>query len=102
MSADKGIAVTVESTPVLLVRRPQGIVAIGDRCTHRGAPLHDGQIQDGCVVCPWHAARFSLDDGSVAQGPATRPASTFEVRVVAGRVEVRRAEERALRLNPTR
>ncbi len=99
--ADKAMAVTVEGTPVLLVRRPRGIVAIGDRCTHRGAPLHEGDIEDGCVVCPWHGARFALDDGSLVQGPASRPASVFEVRVADGRVEVRRAEERALRLNPT-
>ncbi|MDQ2756880.1 MAG: Rieske 2Fe-2S domain-containing protein, partial [Actinomycetota bacterium] len=99
---DKAMAVTVEGTPVLVVRRPQGIVAIGDRCTHRGAPLHEGDIEDGCVVCPWHAAKFSLDDGSVLRGPASRPESVFDVRVVDGRVEVRRDEERALRLNPTR
>jgi len=99
--ADKAMAVTVVDTPVLLVRRPQGIVAIGDRCTHRGAPLHEGDIEDGCVVCPWHGARFSLDDGSLVRGPATRPEAVFEVRVSGDRVEVRRAEERALRLNPT-
>ena len=98
----KAMAVTLEGTPVLIVRRPQGIVAIGDRCTHRGGPLHEGDIEAGCVVCPWHGARFSLDDGSVVQGPASRPEAVFEVRVVGGRVEVRRTEERALRLNPTR
>lgn len=99
--ADRAMAVTVEGTPVLLVRRPRGIVAIGDRCTHRGGPLHEGDVGDGCVTCPWHGARFSLDDGSVVQGPATRPAAVLEVRVVGGRVEVRRSEERSLRLNPT-
>jgi len=93
--------VTVEDTPVLLVRHGQRVSAIGDRCTHRGAPLHDGTIEDGCVTCPWHGARFRLDDGAVVRGPATRPASAFESRVVGGQVQIRRDEERSLRLNPT-
>ncbi len=38
--------------PVLLTRTDDGIVALADRCTHRGAPLHEGELRDGCVVCP--------------------------------------------------
>jgi nitrite reductase/ring-hydroxylating ferredoxin subunit/uncharacterized membrane protein len=94
------MAVTVEDTPVLLVRSNGSVRAISDRCTHRGAPLHEGTVSDGCVECPWHGSRFDLEDGSVLRGPATRPAPAFETRVVAGRVQVRRDEDRALRLNP--
>lgn len=97
----KPIAVTVEDTPLLIVRQGHQIHAIGDRCTHRGAPLHEGPIEGTCVECPWHGSRFDLRDGSVVRGPATRPQPAFDVRVVAGRVEVRREELRALRLNPT-
>jgi nitrite reductase/ring-hydroxylating ferredoxin subunit/uncharacterized membrane protein len=97
----RAIAVTVEDMPVLLVRSQGVIRAINDRCTHRGAPLHEGPIEDGCVECPWHGSRFDLTDGSVVRGPATRPAPAFELRVVDGRVQVRRDEERTLRLNPT-
>lgn len=86
--------------PVLLVREGTVIRAIADRCSHRGAPLHEGQIEDGCIVCPWHSSKFSLADGSVVQGPATRPQEAFEVRVIDGRVQVRRDEERSLRTNP--
>lgn len=95
------LAVTVEDTPVLLVRTAGVVRAVGDRCTHRGAPLHEGTVADGCVECPWHGSRFDLADGSVVRGPATRPAPVFETRIVDGRVQVRRDEERTLRLNPT-
>jgi len=93
-------AVTVVDTPVLLVRDGGALRAIGDRCTHRGGPLHEGTVADGCVQCPWHASVFDLADGSVVRGPATRPAPVFEARVVDGRVQVRRDEDRALRVNP--
>jgi nitrite reductase/ring-hydroxylating ferredoxin subunit/uncharacterized membrane protein len=86
--------------PVLLTRTDDTIVALADRCTHRGAPLHEGELADGCVVCPWHGSAFALD-GSVVEGPATRPQAAYEVRVTDGQVFARRAEEpRSLRSNP--
>lgn len=92
----------VNGVPLVLTRLPGGtIVAYADRCTHRGGPLHEGQLVDGCIECPWHQSRFSVEDGSIVQGPATRPQPPYEVRVHNERVEVRRATEpRALRTNP--
>ena len=101
LEEDRPFAVTVEDTPVLVLRHAGTVVALGDRCTHRGAPLHEGEVVDGCVECPWHGSRFDLTDGSVVRGPATRPQPTFEVRTSEGRVQVRRDEERSLRTNPT-
>ena len=93
-------ATTVGTIPVLLVRTGGRIHALADRCTHRGGPLHEGRLEDGCIECPWHASRFALEDGAVVRGPATRPAPVFETRVFGGRVQVRRDEVRTLRLNP--
>lgn len=97
----KPYAVTVEDTPVLLLARGSQIVAIANRCTHRGAPLSDGPIVGNCIECPWHGSRFNLQSGEVERGPATRPQPVLDVRVVAGRVQVRRDEPRTLRVNPT-
>jgi nitrite reductase/ring-hydroxylating ferredoxin subunit/uncharacterized membrane protein len=91
----------VAGVPVLVTVRGGRTVAMADRCTHRGGPLHEGEVVDGCVVCPWHGGTFSLDDGAVRSGPATRPQPLLETRVHDGRVQVRRAEERSLRTNPT-
>jgi nitrite reductase/ring-hydroxylating ferredoxin subunit len=88
-------------TPVLVVRLETGLVALADRCTHRGGPLHDGRLQNDCIVCPWHHSIFDLSTGVVVRGPATRPQPSFEARIVGERVQVRRpAEARALRSNP--
>lgn len=93
-------AVTVEEMPVLLLWDKGNVRAISDRCTHRGGPLHEGKVVDGCVECPWHGSRFTLEDGQVARGPATRPQPSLETRIVEGRVQVRRHENRTLRVNP--
>jgi nitrite reductase/ring-hydroxylating ferredoxin subunit/uncharacterized membrane protein len=89
-----------DGVPVLLTVHNGSIAALADRCTHRGGPLHEGELTDGCITCPWHGSRFALD-GSVRRGPASRPQPRLEARVVAGRVQVRRATEpRTLRTNP--
>ena len=87
-------------TPIMIVQTEVRLTAIADRCTHRGAPLHEGDIADGCVTCPWHNSVFDLHSGRVKRGPATRPQPVFEARVVDGRIQVRRAENRSLRTNP--
>jgi nitrite reductase/ring-hydroxylating ferredoxin subunit/uncharacterized membrane protein len=92
--------VEADGVAVLLTRRGETISALLDRCTHRGGPLHEGEVSDGCVVCPWHGSAFSLTDGSVQAGPATRPQAVFDTRVENGRVQIRRAERRTMRTQP--
>lgn len=90
----------VAGIPVLFARVHGAVVAYADRCTHRGGPLDEGSREGDCVTCPWHGSTFSLADGSVVSGPATRPQPKLEVEVHNGRVRVRREDERTMRVNP--
>jgi nitrite reductase/ring-hydroxylating ferredoxin subunit len=89
-----------DGVAILLVRRGGQVYALADRCTHRGGPLSDGDLDGGCVTCPWHGSVFDLRDGSVVRGPATLPQPPYEVKVSDGQVLVRRTEQRSLRTNP--
>ncbi len=91
----------IDGVPLVAYRDGEQIIVLADRCTHRGAPLHEGDVEDGCITCPWHGSTFD-SAGQVMSGPATRPQPALEVRAADGRVQVRRDEERALRLNPVR
>ena len=82
-------AVTVDGQQVLVTRRGGRLYALAARCAHRGGPLQDGELVDGCVQCPWHGSRFLLEDGSVERGPAAYPQPVYAVRVRDGRIEVR-------------
>ena len=90
----KAVRVEVAETPVLVVRGPDdSIMAVAARCTHQGAPLDRGVLNlrdpDPTVTCPAHGSVFSLVDGRVRRGPASRPVQAFEARVNDGMVEVR-------------
>lgn len=94
------VQIEVGGVPLLVTGVGGAPVALANRCTHRGGPLSDGERDGDCVVCPWHGSRVSLVTGKVREGPATRPQPAYEVRERAGRIEVRRVEHRALRVNP--
>jgi nitrite reductase/ring-hydroxylating ferredoxin subunit len=83
----------VGSTPVLLYREGERVLALADACSHLAAPLHEGELNDdaelgACVTCPWHGSTFALEDGAVVHGPATAPQPKFTARVSGGRIEV--------------
>ena len=86
----------VNGLRVVLVKRSGRVYAIGERCSHLGGPLAEGEVRDDSIVCPWHGSRFALEDGRVLDGPATMPQPCFETRVRDGYVEVRRRPEAGL------
>lgn len=83
------LRVEVKGQPVVLVRSGGRVTAMGAVCSHFGAPMEEGTVEDGCLVCPWHGSRFRLDDGSVARGPATAPQTGYDVRITGDRLELR-------------
>jgi nitrite reductase/ring-hydroxylating ferredoxin subunit len=52
-----------------LAHTTQGnVYAIEDNCPHRGAPLHQGRLNDyEEIICPLHDYRFDLRTGRAAQ-----------------------------------
>jgi nitrite reductase/ring-hydroxylating ferredoxin subunit/uncharacterized membrane protein len=84
----KAMKVRVGTTEVLVFRDGAAIRALANRCTHRGGPLHEGEIADGAVQCPWHQSIFDLATGEVVQGPASAPQPSYQVRIRDGRVEL--------------
>ena len=86
--------VDVAEVPTLLYKSGGNRYALGNRCTHAGGPLNEGEFYDSaeaglCVRCPWHQSVFSLRDWSVVHGPASVPEPSYDVRVSDGKIEVR-------------
>jgi nitrite reductase/ring-hydroxylating ferredoxin subunit/uncharacterized membrane protein len=75
--------------PVIVLRDAGEVVALDARCPHRGAPMDEGEVRDGCITCPWHGSVFRVADGSLVQGPATADLPSYECRVSLDGVEVR-------------
>jgi nitrite reductase/ring-hydroxylating ferredoxin subunit len=76
---------------VVVVRVGDRLHAMHEVCAHAGGPLHEGQVVDGCIQCPWHGSRFRLTDGLARRGPTVYDQPAYEIRAAeAGGYEVRR------------
>src|SRR5438067_13057644 len=53
---------------VCLTRTGDGYGALDNRCPHQGGPLGDGQIEDGWLICPWHAYQYHPCNGKPPPG----------------------------------
>ncbi|MFJ5561429.1 Rieske (2Fe-2S) protein [Streptomyces sp. NPDC093250] len=53
--------------------------AFSATCTHQGCAVKS--IADGVINCPCHNSKFSIADGSVKGGPATKPLPAVEITV---------------------
>jgi nitrite reductase/ring-hydroxylating ferredoxin subunit/uncharacterized membrane protein len=81
--------VAVGEASVLLVRDDGQVHALANTCSHAGGPLNEGELADGCVICPWHGSMFRLTDGHIVRGPASVPQPAYQTRVRDGKIEVR-------------
>ena len=64
------------------------IFAIGDVCSHDGAPLGEGEIEEFEVVCPRHGARFNIRSGKATELPAVEDIPAYPVRMINNQIEV--------------
>ncbi|SDB90114.1 FAD-dependent oxidoreductase [Paraburkholderia lycopersici] len=87
--------VSLEGKAVLLVNAGDKIRAFGADCPHAGAPLEQGALCEGRIVCPWHKAAYSIETGQWLEPPALEGLTSYPVRVEAGAAYVELAPTHA-------
>lgn len=76
--------------PLALARDRTGrVLALEDRCPHRGAPLSAGRMAGDALVCPYHGWSFGADGQCRAMPGAPGEAPLGTVRANAWQVEER-------------
>lgn len=76
------------------------LFAVSRRCRHLGADLAKGSIDsNGCLVCPWHGARYDVKTGEMVRGPqgifAKIPGLSEAFKLLTKVVPLRRTQVRA-------
>lgn len=62
-AAGQAREVDVQGVMVCLANAEGSLAAVDNVCPHRAGPLAEGWIEDGKIVCPWHAWGFDLKTG---------------------------------------
>lgn len=81
--------VTVDGVDMAVFNVAGQYYAIEDLCSHEAETLSDGAREGLEIICPRHAARFSLVTGEALSPPAYEPVAIFPVRLENGIVQVR-------------
>ncbi|WP_411691742.1 Rieske 2Fe-2S domain-containing protein [Acinetobacter gandensis] len=67
LKKDQPFAATLYGKKIVLFRQKDGrAAALLDQCVHRGVPLSEGKVKNGCVSCPYHGWSYQAD-GHVAE-----------------------------------
>jgi nitrite reductase/ring-hydroxylating ferredoxin subunit len=57
--------VTVGGRQILVANVKGSYFATGNICTHEGAELHEGELHNKELTCPWHGAKWDLTTGQL-------------------------------------
>lgn len=90
----------VGETPVLLARVSGKCYALAAHCTHYGAPLVEGVLSGGRIVCPWHHACFNATNGHLEEPPAFDELANYPVRIDGDDIYVELGDEPVDRRTP--
>ena len=73
--------VEVGENQILLANVAGNIWACDNVCTHAGAPLSEGELDEDQVECPLHGSVFNVVTGEVIGPPAAENLRLFQVTI---------------------
>ena len=77
---DESLAIEVEGKQLALHKTDGELFVSDNICTHQYALLSDGFLEDGCIECPLHQAKFDLRTGRAMCAPATVDVQVYSVK----------------------
>jgi nitrite reductase/ring-hydroxylating ferredoxin subunit len=88
LAAGEGLKVLIPGRPAIAVfKLADGVVAVDDACTHKGASLaEDGFVEGHIVQCTWHNGKFDLRNGEAVAPPCIQPLRKYRIEVRDGSV----------------
>jgi vanillate O-demethylase monooxygenase subunit len=76
----KPLARTLLNEKVVMYRKENGeIIALGNVCAHRYAPLHNGKLHGDVLACPYHGLRYA-EGGACVLNPHGNIPATLRVK----------------------
>jgi NADPH-dependent 2,4-dienoyl-CoA reductase/sulfur reductase-like enzyme/nitrite reductase/ring-hydroxylating ferredoxin subunit len=85
---NRGLEVQIGQTKIVLLRVGDQLRAFQGECPHAGAPLADGALCHGRLICPWHKAAYRIEDGALCEPPSLDSLKRYPLEVRKGEVWV--------------
>lgn len=68
----------INEKEIMAINNAGQIFCLQARCTHAGAPLAEGTVENEILTCPWHGSKFRISTGEVVKGPAERALQVYK------------------------
>jgi len=65
----KLVHITASGKELVVTKLDGNYYAIDNICTHAGAELHEGELSNSELTCPWHGAKWDIKTGSLISFP---------------------------------
>ena len=72
---------TVDGKVLAIFNLDGKFYCLDGRCSHKGGPLGEGEIEGTTVTCPWHGSKFDITTGKLRGPPATKDVASYNVKV---------------------
>jgi 3-phenylpropionate/trans-cinnamate dioxygenase ferredoxin subunit len=67
--------------PVAIVNSQGNWYAFSNECTHTGAALSMGYVDNNVVICWLHNSVFDMNTGEKLEGPAFEPLTIYDIKI---------------------
>ena len=61
--------ISIDEKDVVIANFDGNFFAVDDTCTHAGASLSEGRLDDSTITCDWHGAQFDCKNGKLIKFP---------------------------------
>ena len=65
----KMVHITAGGKEIVITKLDGNYYAMDNICTHAGAELHEGELNNSELTCPWHGAKWDIKTGSLISFP---------------------------------
>jgi apoptosis-inducing factor 3 len=81
ITENRPFGVTLGDESIVLIRTGSEVRAFAGKCPHAGAPLEEGAICNGRLICPWHKGSFDITDGTLLEPPPLEGLRRYPARI---------------------
>jgi len=61
--------ISIDEKDIVIGNFDGNFFAVDDTCTHAGASLSEGKLDDSTITCDWHGAQFECKNGKLVKFP---------------------------------
>lgn len=74
--------ITAGGKEIVVTKLDGNYYGVDNVCTHAGADLHEGELNNNELTCPWHGAKWDIKTGKLISFPQKlKPLQSYKISI---------------------